>query len=48
MLLYHQIALFTGEVIQGLGHSMSLKWVIEGEVNVGTACTAQGMLSCGL
>jgi len=38
------ISLFTGEVIQGLGHSISLKWVIEGVVNVGMVCTLQGIL----
>jgi hypothetical protein len=38
------IDLFAAEVIQGLGHALSTKWVIEGEVNVGTFCTAQGAL----
>lgn len=38
------IALFTAEVIQGLGHAFSLKWVIEGELHVGTFCTAQAVL----
>ena len=40
----HQIALFAAEVILGLGHAISLKWVIEGKVNIGTFCTVQGML----
>jgi len=38
------IALFAAEVILGLGHVISLKWVIEGEVKVGTFCTVQGLL----
>jgi hypothetical protein len=42
--MYHQISLFTADLIQGLGHGISLKWVIEGGLNVGTFCTVQGML----
>jgi len=38
------IALFAAEVILGLGHTISLKWVIEGKVNSGTFCTVQGLL----
>jgi len=38
------IALFAAEVIQGLGQAISMKWVIEGEVNVGTFCTTQGVI----
>jgi hypothetical protein len=38
------IALFAAEVILGLGHTISLKWVIDGEVNSGTFCTTQGLL----
>jgi hypothetical protein len=40
----HQIALFAAEVILGLGHTISLKWVIEGKLNSGTFCTVQGAL----
>jgi len=38
------ISLFIAEVIQGLGHSLDLKWVIEGQLNTGTFCTTQGVL----
>jgi len=38
------IALFAAEVIQGLGRGISMKWVIDGEVNTGTFCTAQGIM----
>jgi hypothetical protein len=38
------IALFAAEVIQGLGHAVSMKWVIEGKLNTGTFCTAQGII----
>jgi len=38
------IALFAAEVIQGLGQAISMKWVIEGEVNVATFCTTQGVI----
>jgi len=43
-LAHCQFALFFAELIQGLGHIVSMKWVIEGEVNTGTFCTAQGVL----
>jgi hypothetical protein len=45
MLTHHQISLFAAKVIQGLGHAMELKWVIEGKLNTGTFCTAQGILN---
>jgi len=38
------IALFLGEVIMGIGHAMSLKWVIEGNTYTGGFCTAQGLM----
>jgi len=38
----YQSALFVAEIIQGLGHAMDLKWVIEGRAYTGTFCTAQG------
>jgi hypothetical protein len=42
--MHHQIALFTAEVTIGLGHAISLKWVIQGESNAGTFCDLQGIL----
>jgi len=38
------IALFATEVIQGISHAMSLKWVIEAQAETGPFCTAQGLL----
>jgi hypothetical protein len=38
------IALFVADFIQGLANTISMKWVIEGEVNAGMSCTAQGAL----
>lgn len=40
----HVLALFAAEVIQGLGHAISMKWVIEGQVKTGTFCTSQGVI----
>lgn len=38
------INLFSAEIIHGLSHAISMKWVIEGDVNAGTFCTTQGVL----
>jgi hypothetical protein len=38
----HQIALFTAEVIQGMGHVLTVKWAIEGRGYTGDFCTVQG------
>lgn len=43
-LMHHKVSLFAAEFIQGLGHVLSMKWVIEGQVNTGTFCTTQGIL----
>jgi len=32
------------ELIQGIGHAMDLKWVIEGKAETGTLCTVQGLM----
>jgi hypothetical protein len=42
--IHYQMALFAAEVIQGIGQAMNLKWVIDGQSDTGTFCTAQGML----
>lgn len=39
-----QLALFVAEFIQGIGHAMDLKWVVEGKAETGTVCTVQGWL----
>jgi hypothetical protein len=38
----HQIALFTAEAIQGIGHALTAKWAIEGRAYTGSFCTVQG------
>jgi hypothetical protein len=43
----HQVALFTAELMQGIGHAMELKWVIEGKADTGTFCTVQGITYLG-
>jgi hypothetical protein len=39
-----QLSLFAGELMESLGDSLNLKWVIQGRASSGAYCSAQGTM----